>query len=188
LYNLRYKKKKENKLRALISVSDKNGIVEFAKSLVELGFDIISTGGTFRVLKENNIDVTILNRSYNNREFFLELGCKFFDYDGMRLLFTNCIDIKYDLIVNSTSAGLKEAICPAPIEILKPLVKNSRYLFDCIYGRETPFLTPAKKEKIPYKDGEDMLLFQGVLAFELFTGVKADDSLVKAMRNGLKSS
>ena len=44
-------------MRALISVSDKNGIVEFAKSLVELGFDIISTGGTFKVLKENNIDV-----------------------------------------------------------------------------------------------------------------------------------
>ena len=32
-----------------------------------------------------------------------------------------------------------------------------------------------------------MLLYQGVLAFELFTGVKADDSLVEAMRKGLKS-
>ncbi len=31
-----------------------------------------------------------------------------------------------------------------------------------------------------------MLLFQGVLAFELFTSTKADDSLVKAMRKGLK--
>jgi len=33
-----------------------------------------------------------------------------------------------------------------------------------------------------------MLLYQGVLAFELFTGVKADDSLVEAMRKGLKSN
>ncbi len=32
--------------RALISVSDKTGIVEFAKKLVDLGVEIISTGGT----------------------------------------------------------------------------------------------------------------------------------------------
>jgi shikimate dehydrogenase len=31
-----------------------------------------------------------------------------------------------------------------------------------------------------------MLLFQGVLAFEYFTGVKSDENLVEAMRKGLK--
>lgn len=36
--------------RALISVSDKNGIVEFASALIELGFEIISTGGTRKAL------------------------------------------------------------------------------------------------------------------------------------------
>jgi phosphoribosylaminoimidazolecarboxamide formyltransferase/IMP cyclohydrolase len=41
--------------RALISVSDKNGIVEFASSLVTLGFEIISTGGTFKLLKESGV-------------------------------------------------------------------------------------------------------------------------------------
>ncbi len=45
------------KKRALISVSDKSGIVEFAKSLTELGFEIISTGGTHRLLKESGVDV-----------------------------------------------------------------------------------------------------------------------------------
>ncbi len=43
--------------RALISVSDKTGIVEFAKGLKEAGFDIISTGGTSKTLQENGIDV-----------------------------------------------------------------------------------------------------------------------------------
>ena len=38
--------------RALISVSDKSNIVEFAKSLVANNFEIISTGGTFKMLKE----------------------------------------------------------------------------------------------------------------------------------------
>jgi phosphoribosylaminoimidazolecarboxamide formyltransferase/IMP cyclohydrolase len=43
--------------RALISVSDKRGIVEFAKELRSLGIEIISTGGTYDVLKENGLDV-----------------------------------------------------------------------------------------------------------------------------------
>jgi len=43
--------------RALISVSDKTGIVEFARELQELGVEIISTGGTAKFLRENKIKV-----------------------------------------------------------------------------------------------------------------------------------
>ncbi len=43
--------------RALISVSDKTGIVDFARQLKELGVEILSTGGTARLLKENDIPV-----------------------------------------------------------------------------------------------------------------------------------
>ena len=42
-------------MRALISVSDKTGIVELAKELVSLGVEIISTGGTFGKLKEAGV-------------------------------------------------------------------------------------------------------------------------------------
>ena len=49
-------------MRALLSVSDKEGIVEFAKGLVELGFEIISTGGTFKKLKEAGIDVIEIDK------------------------------------------------------------------------------------------------------------------------------
>jgi len=41
--------------RALISVSDKTGILDFAKELNKLGVEILSTGGTARLLRENNI-------------------------------------------------------------------------------------------------------------------------------------
>jgi phosphoribosylaminoimidazolecarboxamide formyltransferase/IMP cyclohydrolase len=44
--------------RALISVSDKAGIVEFASGLRDLGIDLLSTGGTFRLLREHGLDVT----------------------------------------------------------------------------------------------------------------------------------
>ena len=43
--------------RALISVSDKKGIVKFASALNDAGIEIISTGGTFSELKSANIDV-----------------------------------------------------------------------------------------------------------------------------------
>ncbi len=43
--------------RALISVSDKRGIVEFAKALKKFGVEIISTGGTFTALKNAGIEV-----------------------------------------------------------------------------------------------------------------------------------
>ena len=47
--------------RALLSVSDKRGIVELAQRLVELGFEIVSTGGTSKTLKENQIPVTYIS-------------------------------------------------------------------------------------------------------------------------------
>lgn len=45
------------KKRALISVSDKQGVVEFARELVGLGFEIISTGGTKKVLQDEGMPV-----------------------------------------------------------------------------------------------------------------------------------
>src|SRR4051812_40341270 len=44
--------------RALISVSDKRGIVELGKALAELGFEILSTGGTATALAGAKVAVT----------------------------------------------------------------------------------------------------------------------------------
>ena len=154
---------------------------------------LLGAGGTSKAiavaLRDENIDVTILNRSMNNKEFFLDLGCKFYDWDGMRLLFSGGgFVLSYDLIINSTSAGLKDELYPVSLEILKPLMEHSTFAFDCVYGKLTPFLKIAKDYGIHYKDGEDMLLYQGVLAFELFTDTNATTKVIEAMRDGLKSS
>ncbi|MFA5317599.1 MAG: bifunctional phosphoribosylaminoimidazolecarboxamide formyltransferase/IMP cyclohydrolase, partial [Dehalococcoidales bacterium] len=44
-------------MRAIISVSDKTGVAEFAGGLSQLGFEIFSTGGTFKALKEAGLTV-----------------------------------------------------------------------------------------------------------------------------------
>jgi len=48
--------------RALISVSDKSGIVEFARRLCSLGVEIISTGGTAKLLAENGVPVVPIEK------------------------------------------------------------------------------------------------------------------------------
>ncbi len=60
-------------MRALISVSDKSGIVKFALGLQELGFEIISTGGTFKLLEKEGVkaiqisDVTKFPEMFDGR-------------------------------------------------------------------------------------------------------------------------
>ncbi len=48
-------------MRALISVSDKSGVENFARELVSLGYEIISTGGTYKKLKDAGIAVIEVN-------------------------------------------------------------------------------------------------------------------------------
>jgi len=56
--------------RALLSVSDKSGIVELAKCLVNLNCEIISTGGTMKVLEEAGIKTTEISEVTGNPEAF----------------------------------------------------------------------------------------------------------------------
>ena len=133
------------------------------------------------ILQEQNIDVIVLNRSKEKLDFFKNHNIKSFSFDDFD--FKN---EKFDLVVNSTSAGLKDDLLPASKEILENILSKSFFAFDCIYGKITPFLAFAKNLNNKIKDGEDMLLYQGVLAFELFTSTKADDMVIEAMRRGLK--
>ncbi len=57
-------------MRALISVSDKSRIEHFAKGLESLGFEILSTGGTYKVLKEANLKVVEVSDYTKSPEMF----------------------------------------------------------------------------------------------------------------------
>ncbi|QQG44466.1 MAG: bifunctional phosphoribosylaminoimidazolecarboxamide formyltransferase/IMP cyclohydrolase [Candidatus Roizmanbacteria bacterium] len=60
---------KNNKI-ALISVFNKEGLIKFAKTLQQLGYKIISTGGTAKVLNENKINVIPIQKITGNPECF----------------------------------------------------------------------------------------------------------------------
>lgn len=57
-------------MKALISVSDKDGVVEFAKGLSELGFEILSTGGTYRLLSSEGVKAIEVSEYTKSPEMF----------------------------------------------------------------------------------------------------------------------
>lgn len=126
---------------------------------------IVGAGGTAKalatVLLHHAITPTILNRSSTRLEYFREKGFETYDWESF-------CPHSYDLIINTTSAGLTDTQLPLPEEILLKLLATSKGAIDVIYGRETPFLSRVKAAKLPYKDGSDMLLEQGILANALF--------------------
>ncbi|QKF67256.1 shikimate dehydrogenase [Arcobacter venerupis] len=144
---------------------------------------LLGAGGTAKAialsLKSKDINVTVLNRSEGKLDFFKEHQIPCFSWGNFE-------PTKYDLIVNSTSAGLKDEYLPCDKKILETVFKDASFAFDCVYGKITPFLALASENGLKIKDGEDMLLFQGVLAFEYFTNTKANNSVIEAMRKGLK--
>jgi shikimate dehydrogenase len=126
---------------------------------------ILGAGGTAKALatrfKQDNLNVSVLNRSKTRLSYFEELECSCFTWEDFKIK-------DYDLIVNTTSAGLKDEELPAPQELVQEILNATEYVADAIYGKLTPFLKLAKEKNITYKDGADMLLGQGVLANELF--------------------
>lgn len=126
---------------------------------------ILGAGGTAKALAsrfmQDNIKVSVLNRSQGRLSYFKEIGCDTSDWESYSTK-------KYDLVVNTTSAGLKDEELPAPKEIIVDALENTSFVADAIYGKVTPFLRLAQEKNITFKDGADMLLGQGVLANELF--------------------
>ena len=126
----------------------------------------LGAGGTARstsaILRDEGYEVTILNRSKGRLDSFKKEGFKTATFESFE-------PASFDLVINMTSAGLEDDSLPAPREILDQVIPSAKACVDVIYGKETPFLKLAKSYDKPTKDGSDMLLYQGIIAFEHFT-------------------
>ena len=126
----------------------------------------LGAGGTAKstsiLLKDAGYEVSILNRSEGRLKHFEDKGFETFTFETFE-------PKAYDLIINMTSAGLEDENLPAPLALLESILPQSKACVDVIYGKETPFLKLAKSYNKPSKDGSDMLLYQGIIAFEHFT-------------------
>ncbi len=126
----------------------------------------LGAGGTAQstssILRDEGYDVTLLNRSAGRLEKYKADGFKTYTFETF-------VPKKYDLVINMTSAGLEDEHLPCPKEILENVVPKAKACVDVIYGKETAFLKLCQSYGKPTKDGSDMLLYQGIIAFEHFT-------------------
>ena len=145
---------------------------------------VLGAGGTAKAvayaLKSRGVRVCVLNRSEKRLANFAEYEnfswANFAEFKGG----------KFDLVVNTTSAGLKDENLPAPTELLHPIFDEAKFAFDVIYGKKTPFLNLAAASRLTHKDGLDMLLFQAALALNLFFDGSLDETKIEnAMQRAL---
>ena len=136
---------------------------------------ILGAGGTAKaiatILKKNSLHVEVLNRSKTRLDWFLKNDFTAYSWDEFE-------PKAYELIINTTSAGLSDHTLPVNEKVLTQLMKKSKFAFDVIYNKNTPFLQLAKQNNLTCKDGSDMLLHQGVLAFNLFFDNKLDNEKI----------
>ncbi|WP_169940522.1 shikimate dehydrogenase [Campylobacter sp. RM15925] len=135
---------------------------------------ILGAGGTAKAvayaLSSANVDVCVLNRSLARLENFGEFNK--FTWDKFKIR-------DFDLVVNTTSAGLNDDSLPVPKEILQDVLRRSKFAFDVVYNKPTPFLTLAVSLGATAKNGSDMLLYQAVLALNLFYSNELDESRIE---------
>ena len=144
--------------------TDGPGFMEVIKNFNYKNPLIIGAGGTARAISYL-LKADIVNRSEGRLNFFKKKGFNTYTWDNFEYK-------KYDLIINTTSAGLKNNIFPMPKEMLEKLFKNAKYAVDVIYGKDTLFLKLARKYHLITRDGIYLLVYQGILAMELFLGKK----------------
>ena len=150
--------------------TDGPGFMEVIKEFNYKNPLIIGAGGTARAISYL-LKADIVNRSENRLKFFKEKGFNTYTWDNFEFK-------DYDLIINTTSAGLKDESLPMPKEMLEKIFKNSKYAVDVVYGKETPFLKLAKKYNLITRDGLYLLVYQGILAMELFLSKELDKEKV----------
>lgn len=140
---------------------------------------IIGAGKTSQTINQalysQNIKTTIINRSDKSENF------KNFDF----FTWKNYEPKAFDIVINATSANLKEFIYPMPIELLEPTLRQSKFGYDVIYNQKTPFLLLCEMLDKPHKNGEDMLINQAALSLNLFYDEKFE---VEKIANLMKFS
>lgn len=183
--------------RALISVWDKTGIVDFAKELVDLGWEIISTGGTKKTLKEAGLEVIDISNITGFPEAFdgrvktlhpnIHGGLLHIRENEEHVKTLEELDMKpIDLVVNNLypfkQTVLKEGVTHEEVienidiggpSMIRAAAKNYKYV--------TVIVDPKDYEKVIdelRENGETSLETRGSLARKVFQYTSNYDSLI----------
>lgn len=160
--------------------TDANGFYKCIESFDIKNALIIGAGGSAKaiafILKNNNIDVTIVNRNVDKLVFFKDKNFKCVDIFKLKDIVKY---VKFNLIINATSSSLNKEL-PLESNLLKTLFTSADIAFDLVYG-SCEFLKLAEQHKLITIDGSNMLLYQAIDASSLFLK-KPSDMISNAMK------
>lgn len=176
--------------------TDGNGFIESLKK--QGGFDstdknvfLLGAGGaayaiSFALIKGGIKKLILVNRTYSRGKALLEHLKRIFQNKCQLSLIefdernSSFIMSEIDLLINATCIGMHsgDPLLVAP-EVLPPNI----FIYDIVYNRKTELLKVAEERKLASLGGLDMLVYQGALSFEIWTGRKAP---IKAMKEALR--
>jgi len=132
---------------------------------------VLGAGGAARAivygLKEKGALVYILNRTLEKAKNLAK------EFKAKVLTFNQQKEVSnFDIIINATSVGMEPLVNETPIN--PSFLKKNQIVFDVVYNpKKTKLLKEAKKKGAKIIFGFEMLLYQGVAQFEIYTGKKA---------------
>lgn len=165
------------------------GISLLQKEILILGAGGASVAICVSLVKEKIKRLVLINRTYSRalrladrlKKVTPQVNIEVFEY-GERNTFPG--HDKIDLLINATSLGMHDGD-PPPVNLQN--FPSSVYVYDIIYHRKTKLLEEAEKRGMMHQGGLDMLVFQGALAFEIWTGKKAPlDKMKKVAEDNLR--
>lgn len=160
---------------ALVSALERRIEIKGASALI-LGAGGSARAAAWALSDAGAGEICIWNRTPRRAD---ELAASF----GARSVAQPVDAARADVIINCTSVGLHEGDGLAALEVSVEQIGRHRALVDFVYRTDgTALVRAAAAAGIPTVDGIELLIGQGAIAFELFTGAEAP---VQAMREAL---
>ena len=155
------------------------------KSLLDCGFDVcnkdilfIGAGGATKPAAVYFSELSAKSISIQNRT--IEKAVEIAEYIKELNNFDVEIGINkkhYDLVINTTTVGMSPKVDESPISDYS-FMDSDTFVYDMIYNPEkTLFLEKAEERGAKTANGLGMLIYQGIIAYELFTGVELPETI-----------
>ncbi|MGN0183132.1 MAG: shikimate dehydrogenase [Candidatus Ornithomonoglobus sp.] len=157
--------------------------IEGAKILV-MGCGGVVKPTLMRIIQAKPESITIVNRT---KAKCIAMSDTIYEATGFRIK-TELASLDFDIVLNTTSAGMAPQLDALPIDSIDEIesfdfIHSGMSCVDMIYNpEETLFLKEARERGAKTLNGLDMLIYQGIIANELFMDRKLPDGIADKIR------
>lgn len=158
---------------------DKAGIKIKGSKILIIGAGGVVRPTLIRLIDNGAAKVTVVNRTKSKA---LTLAEDILSTKGFKIS-TEIDELKFDIVINTTSAGMEPQENALPIDSIEEIddlsfIDENTAAVDMIYNPdETLFLKEARKRGAKTINGLGMLIYQGIIAYELFTDSPLPDDM-----------